>query len=162
LTIVNCTAALVPPPGGGVVTVIGKTPDFCSNDPGMVTERDVAETKTVVRLVVAPEVTAEATVLLANPVPASVTVVATVDIGIFAGETLVKAGSALVTVKVPGAVAEPPPGAGFDTPIGKLFAPCRKLAGIVPLNEPEEPNVVGMAVFPNVIVELLTKLLPLT
>ena len=103
-----------------------------------------------------------AVVFAANPVPVNVTVAGPVAMGICCGVTLVNTGSALVIENVTGAAADPPPGAGFETPMLKLPAAWRNDADNVPDNEVAEPNVVGIGVPENVIVDAGPKFAPET
>ncbi len=77
-----------------------------------------------------------------------------------AGVTPVIVGGGTGTTEKLPAIADPPPGAGFVTPIGVLPVRCRKLAGSVPLSDVAEPNVVATGVPPKVITDDATKLDP--
>jgi hypothetical protein len=151
--------ALGPPPGGGFVTVIGIVPARCSSDAGMVIVIEVAELYAAARGVVP----LAAVVFCANPVPVNVTVASDVPGDcICRGEIAESFGSALVMENDPGPAADPPPGAGFVTPIGKFPDACKKFAVTCPVSDVDEISVVGIGVPPNVIVEPGPKLDPET
>jgi hypothetical protein len=86
-----------------------------------------------------------------NPVPVTLMVTA-VALPAFTADGLSAdtVGTAFVMEKPPGAAALPPPGAGFETPTGRVPAPCSMALVSVALSVVEETKVVGTGVPANV------------
>lgn len=131
-------AAEAPPPGAGFETVTGSVPVVAMAAAGIAAVSIVELTK-VVETGWPLKFTAE---LALKFDPLAVRVNAALPIAILVGETRLRTGDGLLTVKLK-ALDVPPSGAGFATIIEFVPAAAMAAAGIVAVNDVALTNVVG-------------------
>lgn len=157
VVIVNVTELDVPPPGGGLKTVIDAVPTVATFAAGTMAVSCVEETKVVTNGEPFHLTLEVETKLVPFTVKVNWALPAVVEVGLI--ELMVGAGLLIVNVTE---LDVPPPGAGLTTVIDAVPAAATFAAGTIAVSLIEETNVVTRAEPFQLTVEVETKLVPFT